>query len=117
MNLKKMQKKVIRNIGNVAKSILNAFFFNKSQKRFFSTLINSQICTVRESSTRNKITSYSWLTSYNSFSFVNYYSPQWNGLGNLRVLNEDFVSPSSGFEEVFKIYCIYDLYYILLFFF
>ena len=39
----------------------------------------------------------SWLKSRYSFSFSDYHAPQWQGFGALRVLNEDWISPDSGF--------------------
>lgn len=38
-----------------------------------------------------------WLDSFHSFSFSDYYDPQWVGYGPLRVINEDRVVPSAGF--------------------
>lgn len=40
---------------------------------------------------------YGWLKSYHSFSFGNYYNPNFIGYKNLRVINEDFVTPKAGF--------------------
>jgi redox-sensitive bicupin YhaK (pirin superfamily) len=52
--------------------------------------------TVRKSSDRGS-TGASWLKSQHSFSFSDYYDPQNMGFGPLRVINEDWVAPSSGF--------------------
>jgi quercetin 2,3-dioxygenase len=38
-----------------------------------------------------------WLDSYHSFSFADYYDPQWAGYRSLRVINDDLVMPGMGF--------------------
>ncbi|KFA72189.1 hypothetical protein S40288_06010 [Stachybotrys chartarum IBT 40288] len=38
-----------------------------------------------------------WLNTYHSFSFADWYNPQFTHFGSLRVLNEDRVKPKSGF--------------------
>lgn len=43
------------------------------------------------------LTTASWLRSYHSFSFGSYYDPKYMGFGPLVVLNDDYVSPKSGF--------------------
>jgi len=51
---------------------------------------------VRKASERG-LTSIDWLKSRHTFSFGEYYDPKEQGFSDLRVINEDWVAPGSGF--------------------
>lgn len=51
---------------------------------------------IRRSNDRG-LTTTAWLHSLHTFSFGNYYDPQFMGFGPLRVINEDIVQPGMGF--------------------
>lgn len=39
-----------------------------------------------------------WLNTFHHFSFARYYNPEKMGFGNLRVVNNDYIAPYTGFD-------------------
>jgi len=39
-----------------------------------------------------------WLNTFHHFSFARYYNPERMGFGQVRVINNDYIAPRTGFE-------------------
>jgi redox-sensitive bicupin YhaK (pirin superfamily) len=52
--------------------------------------------TIRKANDRGHA-NHGWLDTYHTFSFADYYDPQWTHFRSLRVINDDLVLPGNGF--------------------
>ena len=59
--------------------------------------MSMKIIKIRKSHERFRSTR-EWLDSMHSFSFAEHRDPKWDNFGNIRVINEDIISPNAGFN-------------------
>jgi hypothetical protein len=77
-----------------ARSFANVLF----HQHFKNHIMSSTLLNVLKSSSRG-YANHGWLKSHHTFSFANYYNPQYMNYGALRVINEDRVTPDEGFPK------------------
>lgn len=77
-------------------SSTNSLEHMNSIKSAMSKALSHAKITPHRSATRGH-SDHGWLNTYHSFSFADWFNPNFTHFGSLRVLNEDRVKPNSGF--------------------
>ena len=68
-------------------------FFGKYIRRIYFFTMKFRVRKAHDRGTAN----HGWLHANFSFSFANYYDPEWSGFHSLIVMNNDIIEPGGGF--------------------